>query len=424
MKKTILLFQITFLVLTLGFSQNKSLDFDRNDDKSFSPSSTSLIMSEEITMECWINTSADSPHRIILNKEGEYEIGINQGELSYAIANSTPGWVWVFTGIIIPNNTWTHIAVTYDGSIVIVYINGVQEFSEVSNGLIGDTDITRNEFTIGYRQKIIAGTPFKGKIDEVRIWNMAKTSTEVLNNYNTELVGSELNLVSYFKFDISNSSCDIKDCNSNENHGTRVGSGGSNNLPQFSTDVPTITDVACGASTSCTVLPIELIDFNGVKDIGQIKLNWKTAGEINNLGFEIQRSKDGIDWLKVHFIEGRGTTNELQNYQYEDKQPFLGINYYRLKQSDLDGSFEYSKVISVTFGNEKDIEIYPNPTNGTLNIVGIKTAEVKIIDKLGRVVKAFNTTNQKIDISELPNGIYLISVTTKKGVVTNRIIKK
>ena len=97
------------------------------------------------------------------------------------------------------------------------------------------------------------------------------------------------------------------------------------------------------------VLPVELVHFSGEQTKRGVALKWITASEINNAGFEIQRSDNGTDWPKIGHVNGNGDSNELLHYSYLDKAPAYGLNYYQFKQNDFDGAFEYSDVLSAIF---------------------------------------------------------------------------
>jgi hypothetical protein len=98
------------------------------------------------------------------------------------------------------------------------------------------------------------------------------------------------------------------------------------------------------------VLPIELISFLAIPNDQSIEIRWTTATEINNDFFTIERSLDARDWEILGTLNGAGTTSQVQKYSYTDNFPHEGIAYYRLKQTDFDGSFEYFGPIAVAFG--------------------------------------------------------------------------
>ncbi len=172
------------------------------------------------------------------------------------------------------------------------------------------------------------------------------------------------------------------------------------------------------------ILPVELISFIGENEKYGIKLKWETASELDNEGYEIQQSIDGIKWNSLDFVKGSGTSNELNNYEYVHKRPSLEINYYRLKQIDFDGNYEYSKVISVRNVGDNNIKIYPNPTDGEIEVIGVGEAEVTIINSLGKIAKEQSLINQGLDISDLPKGLYFISINSDNKLIMEKIIKE
>jgi hypothetical protein len=113
-------------------------------------------------------------------------------------------------------------------------------------------------------------------------------------------------------------------------------------------------------------LPVTWYYFNGYHENGSNILEWHTASEINNVGFEVERSWDGKAFDKVGWVEGHGTTNEKNEYVFIDKSLKTGWMYYRLKQIDYDGKFEYSRLIPVFVDVVDDIQIYPNPMSDYL----------------------------------------------------------
>ena len=156
-------------------------------------------------------------------------------------------------------------------------------------------------------------------------------------------------------------------------------------------------------------------------------LNWSTATELNNQGFEIQRSTEGEEFFTVGFVNGHGTTTEQQNYSYADRNLDDGKYYYRLKQVDYDGSYEYSDVVEVDFRafNSYLLEQnYPNPFNPTTTIgFGIQNksnVKITILNAIGEEVAVvlneereagyhqveFNATN-------LPSGVYFYQTASR-----------
>ena len=117
-------------------------------------------------------------------------------------------------------------------------------------------------------------------------------------------------------------------------------------------------------------VPVELTSFTASITEGNVILNWSTATERNNLGFEIQRKSDG-SYRTIGFVDGHGTTTEIQNYSFADINTERALYNYRLKQIDFDGTAEYSEEIEVEFFNPSTFELkqnYPNPFNPSTNI--------------------------------------------------------
>jgi hypothetical protein len=122
---------------------------------------------------------------------------------------------------------------------------------------------------------------------------------------------------------------------------------------------------------SYELLPVELSSFSGRVVNNKVYLQWRTETEVNNYGFEIQRSTDRITWSKIGFVPGSGNSNAPKDYSFTDQSLPNGTLYYRLKQKDLDGKFEYSKEINLNYNVASDVVLYqnyPNPFNPTTKI--------------------------------------------------------
>ncbi|MCF8307171.1 MAG: T9SS type A sorting domain-containing protein [Ignavibacteriales bacterium] len=148
-----------------------------------------------------------------------------------------------------------------------------------------------------------------------------------------------------------------------------------------------ITGNLTGSGTQCDgTLPVELTSFWAEISEKDVVLNWQTATEVNNYGFEIERISpqplswqgegQGRSWVKIGFVEGHGNSNSPKNYFFIDNSITEGNYSYRLKQIDTDGKFEYSEIVAVEIGNPStdgptDFELfqnYPNPFNPNTSI--------------------------------------------------------
>ena len=173
-------------------------------------------------------------------------------------------------------------------------------------------------------------------------------------------------------------------------------------------------------------LPVELTSFSASVKNYSVHLNWETATEKSNYGFDVERSADKLNWSKVAFVNGHGNSNSPKQYSYTDSKISSGKYYYRLKQIDTEGSFTYSKEIEVSTGELlKDFVVeqnFPNPFNPSTTIkFGFKepvSAKVIIYNALGsEVATLFNERTEEgriysidFDGSQLASGIYYYSV--------------
>ncbi len=180
--------------------------------------------------------------------------------------------------------------------------------------------------------------------------------------------------------------------------------------------------------SSSTPLPVELKNFTALSKDNKIFLNWNTATEVNNYGFEIER-KSNLNWENIGFVSGHGNSNSPQKYSYTDKYPTSGNKFkYRLKQIDNDGSFKYSKEVETELTPEEFnlSQNYPNPFNPTTKInfrVPEETnVNIKIFDITGREVKEILNKKEKpgyysitLNGSELSSGVYFYRMRTSSG---------
>gem|GEM_PF-998669 len=153
-------------------------------------------------------------------------------------------------------------------------------------------------------------------------------------------------------------------------------------------------------------------------------LTWRTETETHNAGFEIQRSQDGIQWQRIGWQAGQGTTTTPHAYTYTDENPLSGTSYYRLKQVDFDGNFSYSNIADLHYERNTPINIYPNPVREILHInTELPVQQILIFDTTGKSISP-QMTNNAIDVSTLPEGIYTLKITIGDGVFYEKILVK
>jgi hypothetical protein len=180
-----------------------------------------------------------------------------------------------------------------------------------------------------------------------------------------------------------------------------------------------MTSADAGAGT---LLPVELARFMASANHNDVELSWTTATEVNNYGFDIERSAQSATWAKIGFVEGSGTTTAPKEYSFADKDIPKGKYSYRLKQIDCDGKFHYTQAVEVNIGGAalkfNLAQNFPNPFNPTTRIAYQIPVDgfvmIKIYDVVGREVASLVNESKKagsydvtFDGSRLSSGVYL-----------------
>jgi hypothetical protein len=192
----------------------------------------------------------------------------------------------------------------------------------------------------------------------------------------------------------------------------------------------TATTVNKPVGGDCSVLTVELLSFTASCINHNAVLNWSTASESDNSHFSIERSTNGMNWQVIGRLEGAGSTSDIQNYIFTDKEHFTVDLYYRIRQTDIDGKFKYFKVILVKNCREdlSGLAVYPNPGNGTFNLLynGNKdqVRSISIYNVSGEKIYNSKYYNPEIDLRDKPNGIYFLRVNLDSKIITKKIVIK
>jgi hypothetical protein len=213
-------------------------------------------------------------------------------------------------------------------------------------------------------------------------------------------------------------------------NGGTFSNGTNDNVARYAeaTNITAFSHWTVGSSAS--PLPITLVGLKGERVEGlrgemteEVKLEWSTASEINNKGFEVEMSADGLTYQKIAFVEGRGNSTTIQSYNHTTIQPY--DSYYRLRQIDFDGTFSYSPVVFVA-GLVGKVAIYPNPNKGNFTVsVGKDSLDLPACllnaqgQKVwaGKLAKAFTT----LQLS-LPKGVYCLHTIQAGKVYITKIV--
>lgn len=164
-----------------------------------------------------------------------------------------------------------------------------------------------------------------------------------------------------------------------------------------------------GISCRDSSLPIELKYFKATKLDKSILLTWETTTEENNDFFTLEKSTDGKTWETITTVDGAGNSAEVISYRYEDLNPYTGNSYYRLRQTDFDGTSELSKVQFIYYSLEKEgVQIFPNPARQNLLFNQSMWGKYSIVNMLGQnIVEGTLNGEQRMDISLLNKGQYI-----------------
>jgi len=179
-----------------------------------------------------------------------------------------------------------------------------------------------------------------------------------------------------------------------------------------------------------TPLPIELVTFQAqLLGNRNVELKWATATEWNNDFFTVERSADLDTWIAIATVAAVGHSNALVEYTTSDAAPLQGVNYYRLRQTDEDGTSTTSsiEVVEIKGNPARDLRVFPNPTNGVLYIsTSCQEAgpmEVSVLDDKGRMVKVmFYESGTTVDLADLANGTYIVHVRCGADLIAERVM--
>jgi hypothetical protein len=164
---------------------------------------------------------------------------------------------------------------------------------------------------------------------------------------------------------------------------------------------------------TATALPVDFISVDVIAMNEMNIVEWKTASEINNDIFEVERSNDGDIWEVAGVIPGAGNSSELLNYSFEDHVGGQAFSFYRVKQTDFDGKFEYSDIVKVKASSEA-VSVYPNPVKNNELFITSNAEEmnISVTNSAGQAVSyEFNSASSKLTFgSEVNSGIYFVSV--------------
>lgn len=308
-----------------------------------------------------------------------------------------------------PANAWVHVAVTYNASTGAMRL--YRDGNLVASATVATGSYTGGNTFIGaWSNNGTAATEayLGGKIDEVRIWNVVRTQSEIQASMNKELdPAGEANLVAYYTFNQGlaggdNSGMITVPDQKGTNNGTLQNitlSGSSSNFSQQKSNI--------------FVLPVGFASFTAQKQGADVLLQWSVAGgEQAPSRFLVEYSRNGQDWKTLAGFEGSGT-NAAKDYSYLHTAPEGGINYYRIAVQEKDGKTGYSAVRTISFDGKNKAFAVQNPvvTNNVLHVqVSVPTA-LSLYTQDGKMIweKQQAAGLQAISVGNLAKGVYFLA---------------
>ncbi len=175
------------------------------------------------------------------------------------------------------------------------------------------------------------------------------------------------------------------------------------------------------------VIPVKLSSFNVQKLNSTVKINWTTEQEINSREFIVERSANGTVWTGIATLPAAGNSSTRLNYTTTDLNPVKGINFYRIRQVDLDYKIDYSATKSVLFNNSFEILVTPNPARGIVNIYinnSGKAVDIVLTDASGKIVRKLNTDQPQVQINTaaLARGTYFVKLVRDAETTVSKLL--
>lgn len=178
-------------------------------------------------------------------------------------------------------------------------------------------------------------------------------------------------------------------------------------------------------------LPVELISFTADPvENKEVLISWVTASEINNDYFTVERSRNGINFEPVGTVDGAGNSSVSLSYSFTDENPYPGISYYRLQQTDFDGGSSTSQMVAIRITtNQPTFSIFPNPTSGDVYVISenssSSTSPLSIYDSAGRLVYQKNILSNEIvqlHLGELARGVYTVKIAEEEKLQLSKLV--
>lgn len=401
----------------VAFSGN-ALAFDGTNDIVQIPHHTSHEISAAITVEAWIYATSTSTVQDVLTNSSS---ATNTG---YVFPRTDDGWShvtfwlniggsWVTLSAPYPSlNSWHHLAGTYDGATMKIYIDGILAASQAQTGTIVTNS---NPLILGNQP----GFPeyFGGSADELRVWNTARSQAQIQADMYRELDPAlSSGLVAYYTV--------------NQGIAAGTNTGLTTLIDQTGNSHGTLTSFSLTGTTSnyvtqpdnLVILPLQWLTFTVHSEQTEAVLKWTSVNEQQLQNYAVQYSNDGLVWTTIGIVTAAGDGA----YSYRHPLHKTGTHYYRIRENDLNGNYSFSPVCRLQVNEPMTgVRIFPNPvTNGLLFIQSELAGAVSLYDLAGRRVKTWqkNAGLVNLYLGGVKPGVYQLRLSAE-SVVTKIILQ-
>jgi hypothetical protein len=265
------------------------------------------------------------------------------------------------------------------------------------------------DFYIVSQTLLISSTAIPGVPPSInRVYNFS-TPVDFVGNVGLFYLPSELN---------GNTEATLQVAHGNPTFVTTTGSTVNTTTHYVSNTLASLTNLTSVTAAQEGALPVTLIGFRVNRVENLTMLNWQTSGEINSDFFEVQQSGDTRKWNALGKVKAATESRTHQDYSFQDAASREGIQYYRLKMVDADGSFAYSAIRSIDLGSTELISAYPNPVVDKVRIgTNVALASLKVTDLSGRSILELSKPkpDQEFNMKNYPAGTYLVQIKTADG---------
>lgn len=333
------------------------------------------------------------------------------GKIAFGVGALGGNDVTIKTTSDVNDQQWHHIAATWDQSskAMKLYLDGTLNASGTSSN-----SSNRTPTSIVMGKLAWSANNWGGTLDEVRIWNVARTGSQIASNKDKQINGAMPGLVASYHFN--------QGVASGNNTGVTTlldDSGNNRNGTLYNFNLS--TDFSNWVSAGFT-LPVIWQSFTAKKKSTGVELNWSTGSEQNTKDFEVQFSKNTQDWSALGSVAAAGNSSTARQYSFMHNNPLKGnaYNYYRILQRDLDGKFSYSKIVSIVFNEPgPEVQIYPNPALDNVTIYVAEKQEIRISNMAGATIwqGVMNAGRHQLPVSHLPKGSYMITYKTGSQII-------